>query len=93
MPNNTTMVRTVKIRDKGQITIPSEIQEEMNIKDSTVFSLFGVGDSIMLVPKLLSRISLVKDIQKEMKKERLTLQNLLSDLKKQRKKYNKEIYG
>jgi exonuclease VII small subunit len=46
-----------------------------------------------LTPKLLQVEAVAKKVQKEMKKARLTVEDILTDLDRQRARYNKDRYG
>jgi hypothetical protein len=52
-----------------------------------------VGKSLVLTPKKLLGDTLARQAEKEMKKEGLTLENLLSDLRKERTRYRQEKNG
>ncbi len=45
-----------------------------------------------MTPKRLQRASLASEVEREMKREGLTLEELLKDLKGQRKRYLAETY-
>ena len=52
-------------------------------------NVFTVGRCLIMTPKTLLRRSLAKKLQKEMKAKKITLNDLLKDLKAERKLYNK----
>lgn len=54
-------VRMTTTSQKGQVVIPQEIREEMNIKLGTKFAVYGRGDTI-----IFKRIEIptVKDFEK-----------------------------
>ena len=85
--------KTVKIWERGQLTIPREIREKTGLNEATMVSIFSVGTSLIITPKKLLRLSLSKEIAESMKQQKITLKQLLSDLKKQRITYNKQKYG
>ena len=88
-----TVPRPARVRIRGQITIPQDIREDMNLDEQATMNLFRVGKVLLLTPKRLERASLAKKVEREMKREGLTLDDLLVDLKFQRKRYLEEAYS
>ena len=93
MKNLVTLPRSAKVRIRGQITIPQEIREEMNLDEQTMVNIFHVGKVLLMTPKRLQRTSLAKRVEGEMKREGISLKDLLADLKYQRKQYLEEAYS
>jgi bifunctional DNA-binding transcriptional regulator/antitoxin component of YhaV-PrlF toxin-antitoxin module len=87
MENHTTIPKLVKVRSRGQLTIPQEMREALQIDESTGLNILQVGKVLIMTPRRLERVSLAKEIEKELKKEGLSLEDLISDLKTQRKGY------
>ena len=87
-----TSPKTVKIWERGQLTIPKEVREDLDLSDFTTVSIFRVGKNIIITPKKLLRANLARKFEKAMKKEKLTLKDLLSGLEKERERYNRENY-
>ena len=88
----TTLPKAVKVWGRGQLTIPKEIREALKLEEAGELTVFVVGRCLVLTPKRLLRSSLAKDVEKAMKAERLTLEDVLKDLKSERRRYN-EVYG
>ncbi len=84
--------KLVRVRSRGQLTIPQEMREALGLDESTGLSIFRVGKVLILSPKRLQRASLAKEVEREMKRQGLTLKDLISDLRVQRKKYLAEAY-
>jgi len=83
----------VKIRERGQLTIPSEYRKGLGLEEKDLVNIVKVGETLILTRKQLAGDLLSRKIEAEMKKKDLTLQDLLDNLKGQRKLYNKETYG
>jgi len=83
----------VKMRERGQLTIPSKFRKGLGFEEKDVVNIVKVGEALILTRKQLAGDLLSKKIEDSMKKKGLTLQDLLSNLREQRKKYNKEAYG
>ncbi|MBI5097878.1 MAG: hypothetical protein HZB30_01395 [Nitrospirae bacterium] len=83
----------VKMRERGQLTIPYEYRKELGLEEKGMINLVKVGDVLVLTRRPLIGDETSRKIEKAMKKKGLSLDDLLSNLKEQRKKYNKEAYG
>ena len=88
-----TLPRSARVRIRGQVTIPQDIREEMNLDDQTTVNIFRVGKVLLMTPKRLERASLARKVEREMKRQGLTLQDLLADLRSQRKRYREEAHS
>ena len=89
----TTLPKAVKLWGRGQLTIPKELRQALNLDDDTILSVFMVGRCLVLTPKRLVRASLAKDIERTMKAKGLSLEELLSDLRAERQRYNRQAYA
>ena len=88
----TTTSRLVRVRSRGQLTIPQELREVLGLDEETGLNVFRVGRVLLMTPKRLQRGALASDVEREMKREGVTLEDLLKDLKDQRKRYLAETY-
>ncbi len=87
-----TAPKLVRVRSRGQLTIPQDMREALSLDERTGLNIFRVGKVLILSPKRLQRASLAKEVEKEMKRQGLTLKDLISDLRVQRKKYLAETH-
>ena len=92
MENIATAPRLVRVRSRGQLTIPQDMREALSLDENTGLSIFRVGKVLVMSPKRLQRASLAKEVEREMKRQKLTLKDLISDLRVQREKYLAEAY-
>ncbi len=83
----------VKLRERGQLTIPYEYRKELGIGKEDVLNVLKIGDVLILVPKQLAGDVVSRKIEAAIKKKGLTLDNLLKNLRDQRKKYSRETYA
>jgi bifunctional DNA-binding transcriptional regulator/antitoxin component of YhaV-PrlF toxin-antitoxin module len=83
----------VKLRERGQLTIPYEYRKELGIGKEDVLNILKIGDVLILVPRQLAGDVLSKKIEGSMKRKGLTLDNLLKNLREQRKRYSREAYA
>jgi bifunctional DNA-binding transcriptional regulator/antitoxin component of YhaV-PrlF toxin-antitoxin module len=89
----TTAPRIITIRERGQLTIPQDIREELKLGKNTPVTLFQVGNALIITSKRLQRASLARQGEEEMKRKGITLEELLDDLRTQRERYFDETYG
>ena len=82
--------RSARVRIRGQVTIPRDIREEMNLDEDATVNIFRVGKALLMTPKRLQRSLLAKKVEREMKRQGLSLEDLLADLRSQRKRYLEE---
>ena len=93
MENMATAPKLVRVRSRGQLTIPQDMREALSLDESPGLNIFRVGKVLILSPKRLQRASLAKEVEREMKRQGLTLKDLISDLRVQREKYVAEAYS
>jgi len=74
------------MRARGQVTIPLELREALKMNEATGLNILRVGKALVMTPRRLERFSLAREMEKELKKEGLTLEDLLKDLRKQRER-------
>ncbi len=77
-----------RMREKGQVTIPTKIREALHLSKDSMLSITRVGEGILIVPKPSGFESASAKFSKAATEKRITLENLLKDLKKIRHKKN-----
>lgn len=83
----------VKVWGRGQLTIPASLRKELRLDQETTLSVVRAGEALVLTPKKLIGDAMAKKAARELKQEGLTLDDLLRDLEKQRRRYNRGRYG
>ncbi|GBE00862.1 MAG TPA: AbrB/MazE/SpoVT family DNA-binding domain-containing protein [Euryarchaeota archaeon] len=83
----------VRIRERGQVTIPLEYRKDLGLEENDALNIIKAGDMLILTQKRLKGDGVAKEMEKAMKKKKITLQDLLKDLEGQRVRYNREVYG
>lgn len=83
----------VRVRDRGELTIPAEMRRQMGIEEGDVFSLMQLGDTLVATRKKLVAPKIARAIEALMEEEGLTLGDLLDGLEKQRKDFIRDRYG
>ena len=75
-----------RMREKGQVTIPSNIRELLHLSKDSMLSVTKVGDGILLTPKPSAFESVSTKFSKAAEKKGITVKELLKDLKSIRNK-------
>ena len=83
----------VKVRNRGQLTLPASIRKDLRLDDEATLTLVKVGDVILLSPRPLMVDAVAKKAERDMKKAGLKLEDFLTDLDRQRDRYVRERYG
>jgi AbrB family looped-hinge helix DNA binding protein len=83
-------IRKVRLRGKGQFTIPSEIRDNLGIEEDTILEVFPVGDSFIATPKKLTVKELASAVRKDMKSSRIDLTELLAELREGDHEYEED---
>ncbi len=71
-----------RMRETGQITIPSDIRESLQLSKDSILSVVKVGNGVLLIPKPSTVDSFAAKFSKAAKEKGITLEDLLRDLRK-----------
>lgn len=82
--------RKVRVREKGQFTIPVEFRNRIGIGDDTVMEVYQVGKAIIVTPAELSVRELARQVEEEMEKTQYSLKDLLFELREGTHAYREE---
>ena len=74
----------VRLRSRGQITVPQRIREQMNVEDGDMLTLVQVGEVAVLVPFQPQIPQLADRIVAKMAESNVTLADLLTGLEIER---------
>lgn len=85
--------KKVRVWNRGQITIPKKIRENLNIEDDAVLNMVQVGNAIFLTKRELLFPKIAREFRAVMKENNLTEEDLLKALKETRGRLFKEEYG
>ncbi|MCU0580620.1 MAG: AbrB/MazE/SpoVT family DNA-binding domain-containing protein [Desulfobacterota bacterium] len=64
-----TLTRLIRIRSRGQITIPQELREALQIDETMGLNVLRVGKALVMTPRRLERASLAREMEKELNQE------------------------
>lgn len=81
---------TVRLRDRGQITIPQAVRENMAAHSGDMLTLVRVGDAYILAKKELQVPKLAEQFSTIMEEEGVTLADLLAGLEEERETIYRE---
>lgn len=86
---------TVRLRERGQITIPQAVRDRWatEVNDLDVLNLIEIGDAVFLSPKKLLLPELSKQFSALMDEEGVSLAELLEGLAEERQAIYQERYG
>lgn len=85
---------TLQIRGKGTITLPAKLRKKYNLEEGEVLTIIDLGGgSFLLRPKTLGIDKLSQEIEKKVKEENISLDELVDTLQTERKRIFKELYG
>ena len=77
---------TTRIRGKGQITIPASVRGALKLSENDLLSVARVGDAVLLYPQPSVFESVANKFSKKARRESITLETLLKDLRQARRK-------
>ncbi len=87
------MTATIQIRSKGTITIPAALREKYKLAQGKTISLIDLGGGKILLTTKPSRLNKIATrMEKNLRKDNVTLNDLLTQLDEERKTYNRERY-
>ena len=75
-----------RMREKGQVTIPSNIRESLHLSKDSILSVVKVGNGILLTPPLSVVESFAAKFSKAADEKGISLEDLLKALRNIRHK-------
>lgn len=84
---------TVQVRDRGVITLPSELREKYQIDNGKIYQLIDLDGIFLFVPMVPMVPELAQEIEKIRTESGLSMDELLVGLREQRARYTAEKYG
>ncbi len=84
---------TVRIRERGQVTIPSSYRKDLGLGENDTLNIVKIDEMLILTQKKPYGDGVAKKFETTMRRKGLTLDDLLANLKEQRRKYAAETHG
>lgn len=81
---DTSEVYDVRLRQRGQITVPREVRDRLKVNEGDTLTLIQVGSTLILTPKRPVVPLLADRIVELMEQEGVTLADLLLGLEEER---------
>ncbi len=75
---------TVQIRQRGVLTIPTELRREYGLGDEDVLTLVDLDGTLLLHPRLSVVPKLAREIEKKRKKAGVTVEELIKGVHEDR---------
>lgn len=83
---------TVQVRDRGVLTLPSELREKYGIQSGDTFRLVDLDGMFVLTPMVPMVPELAREIERARIEAGLSTADLLRSLREQRERYQREQY-
>ena len=84
---------TVRIRERGQVTIPSSFRKDLGLGENDTLNMVKIDEMLILTPRKPFGDAVARKVESAMKRKGMTLDELLGNLKDQRRKYNQETHA
>jgi len=84
---------TVRIRERGQVTIPSSFRKDLGLGENDTLNMVKIDEMLILTPRKPFGDAVARKVESTMKRKGITLDDLLGNLKDQRKKYSREAHA
>ncbi|WP_054695020.1 AbrB/MazE/SpoVT family DNA-binding domain-containing protein [Syntrophomonas palmitatica] len=79
--SKTVISKKVRMRDRGQFTIPAEFRQRLGIEEDSVLRVFEVGKALLIFPENTTVNELARQVEYKMKEAGIDLEELLTDLR------------
>lgn len=83
----------VRLRERGQITLPVQLREELGVEVGDFFTIVKVDSYVVMTPRRLMVSEVSGQLEQLLAEKGLTLDDLLSGLEDERAGLFEEQYG
>jgi bifunctional DNA-binding transcriptional regulator/antitoxin component of YhaV-PrlF toxin-antitoxin module len=87
------MVETVRVRQRGTLTLPASLREKYKIRPGDTFQLLDLDGIFVLTPMIPLVPELAREIERTRLEAGLSTEELLKTLREQRERYYQEHYA
>lgn len=77
--------KKVRVWNKGQVTIPMNLRQQLGITDDSILNMVQIGNAIFMTSRNPKLPKLAREFQEIMKENKITEKDLLLALKQVRK--------
>lgn len=89
----TTKPYIVRLRERGQITLPAQLREELGVDAGDFFTIVKVDSYVVMTPKRLMVSEVASQLEQLLAEKELTLDDLMNGLEDERARLFEEQYG
>ena len=86
------MSATVQVRKRGVLTLPASLRERYGIREGDSFRVVDLDGTFVLTPLAPMVPELAREIEKARVEARLSVEELLENLRRQRERYCRDTY-
>lgn len=72
---------TVRIRERGQVTIPSSYRKDLGLEENDSLNLVKIDEMLILTPRRPFGDATARKVEAAMKRKGVTLDDLLTNLR------------
>jgi bifunctional DNA-binding transcriptional regulator/antitoxin component of YhaV-PrlF toxin-antitoxin module len=87
------MDATVQVRQRGTVTLPSDLREKYRIEPGDTFRLVDLDGVFVLTPMVPMVPELAREIERARQEAGLSIEELLAGLREQREQYHRDHYA
>jgi len=87
------MEATIQVRKRGVLTLPVSLREKYGIQEGDTFRVVDLDGILVLTPMVAMVPELAREIERLRLEAGLSMEDLLTDLRRQRERYHQERYG
>lgn len=84
--------QVVRVQEKGQVTIPLEIRQKLNLKKGDLVTFIETDEGVLIKPVEVLVISALDEIGRALKEKGITLEELMESTRQTRAELIKEKY-
>jgi antitoxin PrlF len=85
--------KLVRVQDKGQVTIPTEIRKKLGLKRGDLVAVVETPDGVFITPQQALATKALESIGNILKEQGLSLEEVISSGRELRTDLLKETYG
>jgi AbrB family looped-hinge helix DNA binding protein len=83
----------VRIQKKGQVTLPTKVRRKLNLKKGDLVSVSETSSGVLITPSEVLAVKTLDRIGEELKKQGLSLEELIEAGRDERTPLLEQVYG
>jgi AbrB family looped-hinge helix DNA binding protein len=85
--------RFVRIQEKGQVTLPSEMRKKLGLKKGDLVAITQTAEGVLITPQQVVATRALDRIGEILREQGLTLEDLIESGREERGPIIEELYG